>query len=92
MTLAPGGSSHFKQAGILGWTHTWVSGGSSFIYDESFEQSLNHQASAGLVVEALLKTFITLQNTITQLFHQLNVILQDILKATKALASARRKS
>jgi hypothetical protein len=27
----PGGSSCFKQAGILGWTHARVSGGSSFI-------------------------------------------------------------
>jgi len=35
VTLVPGGSSHFKQAGILGWTHARVSGGSSFIYDES---------------------------------------------------------
>ena len=35
---------------------------------------------------------LTLQDTDTQLFHQLNVKLQDILKAIKALASARRKS
>jgi hypothetical protein len=35
---------------------------------------------------------LTLQDTNTQIFHQLNVKLQDILKAVKALASARRKS
>jgi hypothetical protein len=35
---------------------------------------------------------LTLQDTDTQIFHQLNVKLQDILKAVKALASAGRKS
>ena len=33
---------------------------------------------------------LTMHDTNTQLFHQLSVKLQDILKATKALASARK--